>query len=295
MYEPASILQLVVFNAIRTPAAQAALHTIRARGSRSARYSCAEFPLRFAGRRSPRANAAVNAPGTALADILRNANNAGPQLAAFVFDVKEYEQRNSTVGTNPLEILIIDENVVRAAILEDGLRDAGNVVIHHIRETHDLLARVAAINPDVILIDLENPSRDTLEQMFQVSRWARRPIAMFVDKSDSASVQAAIDAGVSAYVVDGLRRERVKSVLDVTISRFQVFNRLNNELTEARSALEERKLVEQAKAVIMRQRDLSEPDAYALLRRTAMNDGRKVVDIARSVVTAAKLLERDSS
>jgi response regulator NasT len=201
----------------------------------------------------------------------------------------------SKVSSKPLEVLIIDENVVRATILEEGLRDAGDIVVHHIRDMDCLLARVAAINPDVILIDLENPSRDTLEQMFQVSRWAKRPIAMFVDKSDSDSVQAAIDAGVSAYVVDGLRRERVKSVLDVTISRFHVFNRLHEELSEARNALEERKLIEQAKGIVMKQKRLTEPEAYALLRRTAMNEGRKVAEIARSLVTAAALLDRDSS
>ena len=122
----------------------------------------------------------------------------------------------------PLRILIIDENAVRAAILEEGLREANvaptdALVIHHIRDTVKLLPRIASIDPDVILIDLENPSRDTLEQMFQVSRLARRPIAMFVDKSDSETVQAAVDAGVSAYVVDGLRKDRVKPILDVTI------------------------------------------------------------------------------
>lgn len=198
------------------------------------------------------------------------------------------------MSSKPLEVLIIDENVVRATIIEQGLRDAGDVVVHHIRDMHGLLARVAAINPDVILIDLENPSRDTLEQMFQVSRWAKRPIAMFVDRSDSDSVQAAIDAGVSAYVVDGLRRERVKSVLDVTVSRFHVFNRLNEELSEARTALEERRIIEQAKAIVMKRKNLSEPDAYALLRRTAMNEGRKVAEIARSLVTAAALLDKES-
>jgi two-component system, response regulator / RNA-binding antiterminator len=198
----------------------------------------------------------------------------------------------------PLRILIIDENAVRAAILEDGLRDAhasdggeDAVVIHHIRDTQKLLPRIGAIDPDVILIDLENPSRDTLEQMFQVSRLARRPIAMFVDKSDSATVQAAVDAGVSAYVVDGLRKERVKPILDVTISRFHAFDRLQTELHEAKSALEERKVIEQAKAILMKQRDLSEEDAYVLLRRTAMNQNRKIADLARSLVAAAVLLD----
>ncbi len=195
-----------------------------------------------------------------------------------------------------LRILIIDENAVRAAILEDGLRfasngeDAGALEIHHVREMTNLLPRIAGVDPDVILIDLENPSRDTLEQMFQVSRLARRPIAVFVDKSDSATVQAAIDAGVSAYIVDGLRKERVKSILDVTISRFHAFDRLQNELQQAKSALDERKIIDQAKAILMQQRGCSEDDAYMLLRRTAMNQNRKIAELARSLVAAAALL-----
>lgn len=235
-------------------------------------------------------------PGTGcpLAGLHRNAHQCRTTVHDSCIGSCSNREVLSPVTSKPLEILIIDENVVRATILEDGLRDAGNVIVHHIRDMDGLLARVAAINPDVILIDLENPSRDTLEQMFQVSRWAKRPIAMFVDKSDSDSVQAAIDAGVSAYVVDGLRRERVKSVLDVTISRFHVFNRLHEELSEARTALEERKLIEQAKGIVMKQKGLTEPEAYSLLRRTAMNEGRKVADIARSVVTAAELFGKDS-
>jgi response regulator NasT len=197
----------------------------------------------------------------------------------------------------PLRILIIDENAVRAAILEDGLRvanmDEGGAApkVHHIRDMVDLLPRIVAIDPDVILIDLENPSRDTLEQMFRVSRSARRPIAMFVDKSDSATVQAAIDAGVSAYVVDGLRKERVRSILDVTISRFHAFDRLQSELLEAKSALEDRKIIDQAKAILMKQRGCSEDEAYVLLRRTAMNQNRKIAELARSLIAAAALLQ----
>jgi len=199
------------------------------------------------------------------------------------------------MGHRSLRILIIDENAVRAAILEEGLRVASSeegdtLEIHHIRDMVNVLPRIAAVDPDVILIDLENPSRDTLEQMFQVSRLARRPIAMFVDKSDSASVQAAIDAGVSAYVVDGLRKERVRSILDVTISRFHAFDRLQNELQQAKSALEDRKIIDQAKAILMKQRGLSEDDAHVLLRRTAMNQNRKIAELARSLVAAAALL-----
>jgi response regulator NasT len=162
--------------------------------------------------------------------------------------------------------------------------------IHNIRDMKNLLPRIVGVDPDVILIDLENPSRDTLEQMFQVSRVARRPIAMFVDKSDSATVQAAIDAGVSAYVVDGLRKERVKSILDVTISRFHAFDRLQSELKEAKSALEDRKIIDQAKAILMKKRGCAEDEAYVLLRRTAMNQNRKIAELARSLVAAAALL-----
>jgi two-component system, response regulator / RNA-binding antiterminator len=203
----------------------------------------------------------------------------------------------------PLRILIIDANAVRAAILEDGLREAsandpeaqGAVVIHHIvRDPLDLLPRISSIDPDVILIDLENPSRDTLEQMFQVSRLARRPIAMFVDQSDSQSVRAAIDAGVSAYVVDGLRKERIKSILDVTISRFHLFERLRAELSEAKSALEDRKVIEKAKAILMKEKKLTEEQAYDRLRRTAMNQNRKIIDLARSLLTASSLLDGGS-
>ena len=111
---------------------------------------------------------------------------------------------------SPLQIVIVDDSPIRAAILEEGLREAGYTHVLRIEGTANLLARISAIDPDVILIDLENPSRDVLEQMFQVSRVVKRPIAMFVDQSDTASIQASVDAGVSAYIVDGLKKERIK-------------------------------------------------------------------------------------
>ena len=122
-----------------------------------------------------------------------------------------------------LKIAIVDENPVRAAILEEGLREAGHYNVARIAEWTNLLARLMALDPDVVLIDLENPSRDVLEQMFQMSRAVKRPIAMFVDQSDTASIQASVDAGVSAYVVDGLKNERIKHILDMSISRFKAF------------------------------------------------------------------------
>jgi response regulator NasT len=190
-----------------------------------------------------------------------------------------------------LKIVIVDKNPIRAAILEDGLREAGHVQVVHIDATAHLLARVYAIDPDVILIDLENPSRDVLEQMFQVSRAVRRPVAMFVDQSDAASIEAAVDAGVSAYIVGGLRKDRVKNILDLCISRFNAISRLQNELDRTRSALEERKVIDRAKGILMKVKNLSEESAYALLRKTAMNENKKIVEVAQSVITAAELFK----
>lgn len=192
-----------------------------------------------------------------------------------------------------LNIIVIDENPIRAAILEEGLREAGYSRISHIAEMTNLLDRIYAIDPDVIIIDLENPSRDVLEQMFQVSRSVRRPVAMFVGQSDGVAIQAAVDAGVSAYIVDGLKKERVRPILDMTLSRFRAFSRLQGELAAAREALEARKVIERAKGILMKQRRIGEEEAYALLRRTAMNQKRKLLDIAQSIVTVAALLSED--
>jgi response regulator NasT len=190
-----------------------------------------------------------------------------------------------------LNIVIVDDSPVRAAILEAGLREAGYVNVLRIEGTAKLLARIYAIDPDVILIDLENPSRDVLEQMFQVSRIVKRPVAMFVDQADSASIQASVDAGVSAYIVNGLKKERIKSILDLCISRFNAFSRLQSELEQTKSALEERKVIDRAKGILMKAKNLSEEQAYALLRKTAMNENRKIAEVAQSVVTAAELFK----
>lgn len=190
-----------------------------------------------------------------------------------------------------VKIAIVDENPVRAAILEEGLREAGFTAVERIGEMANLLARIYAIDPDVILIDLENPSRDILEQMFQVSRAVRRPIAMFVDQSDTASIQASVDAGVSAYIVDGFRKERIKSIIDLCVSRFTAFARLQDELDRAKSALEERKVIERAKGILMKLKGLTEEQAYVLMRSTAMREKKKIADIAQSIVTASDILK----
>ena len=189
-----------------------------------------------------------------------------------------------------LSILIIDENRIRASIIEDGLREAGHARVVVLHDVKQVTRTIQNSDPDVIVIDLENPQRDTLEHFFSLSRVVQRPIAMFVDRSDRAMIEKSVEAGVSAYFVDGLRKERIKPILDMAISRFNAFAKLRQELAEVRSELEDRKIVDRAKGILMKTRSISEAEAYALLRSTAMNQNRKLVEIAQSLITAADLL-----
>ncbi|MES2441526.1 MAG: ANTAR domain-containing protein [Pseudomonadota bacterium] len=189
-----------------------------------------------------------------------------------------------------MRIAIIDESGLRATILEEGLREAGFDDIEVVPAQGAFVARLERMAPDVVLMNLGNPSRDSLEEMLVVSRALARPIAMFVDQSDDAMIGAAIDAGVSAYVVDGLRKDRVKPILDLAIRRFHAFAKLQAELVEARTELAERKTIDRAKAILMESRKLGEAEAYALLRSTAMNQGRRIADVADALITAASLL-----
>ena len=189
-----------------------------------------------------------------------------------------------------LTVAVIDPSRARAAILEDGLRAAGVGSVVVVADGPDLQARVALLKPDVIVVHLESPSRDVLEQMSGLARHVERPVAMFVDRSDKSMMQTAVDAGISAYVIDGLRAERIKPILDIAILRHNAFARLQRELDEARSELADRKVIDRAKGILMSRRGLTEDDAYKLLRKQAMNEKRKIIDIARAIVTAADLL-----
>jgi response regulator NasT len=190
-----------------------------------------------------------------------------------------------------LRILVIDVNRIRASVIEGGLLEAGYRHVTVLTETDAVMRNIIECDPDMIFIDLGNPNRDSLEAAFAVSKAVGRPIAMFVDRSDAAAMTAAIDAGVSAYIVDGLRKERVKPILDLAIARFNAFSRLQRELEETRSALAERKVIERAKGILMRNKGVGEKDAYDLLRKSAMRQNRKLAEVAEGLVLAAGLLE----
>ncbi|MFN3473212.1 MAG: ANTAR domain-containing response regulator [Blastomonas sp.] len=189
-----------------------------------------------------------------------------------------------------MRIAIIDTSTTRAAIISDGLREAGLNDLVIVDHAAGLAAQIERAAPEVVLINLENPSRDMLEDFFAMSRALARPIAMFVDQSDAESTCAAVDAGVSAYVVDGLSKQRIKPVLDLAIRRFQAFSRLQAELAEARTALADRQAIDRAKAILMKRKGLDEPAAYALLRNHAMRSNRRIAEVAEAIVTSEALM-----
>lgn len=189
-----------------------------------------------------------------------------------------------------MRIAVIDDSTARAAIIRDGLSDIPECEISVLSERHGLLAEITAIDPDIVLMDLGNPSRDVLEEYFAVSRALSRPIAMFVDQSDDDAIAASIDAGVSAYVVDGLSAGRIRPLLDLAVRRFNAFRRLEAELESVRGKLAERETIDRAKRILMDGKGVTEPEAYGELRAKAMQSNRRIVEIAEAVVTAHELM-----
>ena len=189
-----------------------------------------------------------------------------------------------------LKVIVVEADRDRAMMIVDGLRESGDIEIEVIGDETALARRVADSSPDVVLIDLAHPARDAMEELALASGPLDRPVAIFADRTDPAAMKAAIEAGVSAYVVDGLERHRVRPVLDAAVARFQMFKRMRTELTAAKAALAERKTIDRAKGLLMSARGLNEEEAYALLRKTAMNQGRKLFEVAEALVTASELL-----
>ncbi len=189
-----------------------------------------------------------------------------------------------------LRVLVVDEDRPRAALLEQALSDAGYSVIARIDTSENLPGEVHRHQPDVIIVDLDSPDRDTLEHMHTISRDQPRPIVMFAENDDSDAIHKAIKAGVSAYIVDGLNSKRVKPVMEVAIARFREYQALRDELERTKVSLEERKLVDRAKALLIKRQGMSEEEAYQALRKLAMDRGIKLVEAARNIISVLDLL-----
>jgi len=194
-----------------------------------------------------------------------------------------------------LRVILIDDEPGRAAEVSAALTAEGFAVVGQFPTGAGLQRRVAELQADIIVVDIESPDRDVLESMRQVSFGhgdcaQGRPVVMFAQDGAPETIRAAIEAGVSAYVVDGLKPERVKPVVDVAIARFAQFQELRSELDKAKSTLAERKLVERAKGILMKRRRCDEEEAYRLMRKMAMDQKSRLVDIANKIIEAAELL-----
>lgn len=191
---------------------------------------------------------------------------------------------------DPLSIVVVEPDPDRARLIAETLGASGENDVHIIGSESGLARAVSARNPDIVLMDIASPSRDVLEELTLASSPMERPVAMFVDRSDDGLTRAAIEAGVSAYVVDGMRPERIRPVIDAAIARFQMFQQMRAELEATKRALEERKIIDRAKGLIMKARGVDEDEAYALLRRAAMDQGKRVAEVAEALVSSAGLL-----
>ena len=189
-----------------------------------------------------------------------------------------------------LKVMLVDEQPERQAVVAEMLRTVGCEVVASLTPEDDLLAQVADVRPDVVIIDMESPSRDTLESLRSVQSAIPRPMVMFSQDDNGETIRRAVDAGVSAYIVDGIKAERVRPILEAAMARFEQYQALEAELNKTRDQLESRKKVDRAKGILMKERNLSEEDAYALLRKTAMAQNKKISEIAEVIISAVDLL-----
>lgn len=191
---------------------------------------------------------------------------------------------------NKIKVMLVDENGGRSAVVERALLDNGYDVVGRVTTEEDIPLVLQKIDTDVVIFSMESPNEDILASMQSINQLIPKPVVMFTEKSDSDTIAKAVKAGVSAYVVDGLNESRIKPIMDVAIARFREFQALKEELTQTKSDLADRKVIDKAKGIIMKQRNCSEDDAYKALRKLAMDRNEKIVNMARSVIEVSELL-----
>ena len=189
-----------------------------------------------------------------------------------------------------MRVLVVDESTERAELLRAALLLAGHEVTAALSSPLALLHTIEQLAPDVIVINTDSPSRDVLEHLVMVSQHTPRPVVMFTSDGSEQAIRAATRAGVSAYVVDGLDQHRIKTIVDVAVARFEEMQDLRDQLTEANTQLAERKVIERAKGLLMKSRNLDEQAAFATLRKAAMDRKLKLSEVAQRIVGAADLL-----
>lgn len=191
-----------------------------------------------------------------------------------------------------IRVMLVDARAQRRDALAAALAAEGIDLVASVSPEDDLCGSVTRHAPDVVLIDIDSPSRDTLESLRTVQASQPRPMVMFTQDDDGDTIRRAIHAGVSAYVVDGIERRRVRPIVEAAIARFAQYRSLEDELVRARTKLSERKVIERAKGIIMQQQGISEDEAFQAMRRLAMRKNRRLAEIAESVVAAAELWQK---
>jgi response regulator NasT len=193
-------------------------------------------------------------------------------------------------SSQPLRVVVMDDDPDRARAVKEALLADGVEVVAILGSGLELLSRIDALAPDLLIADIDNPDRDMLEGLRRVGQECDRPVVMFAQDGRAETIRAAVEAGVAAYVVDGLQPERVKPVIDVAIARFAQVRALRAELNKAKTSLAERKLVDKAKGILMKSRQCGEEEAYGAMRKMAMDRKLRLIDIANKIIAAADLL-----
>lgn len=188
-----------------------------------------------------------------------------------------------------IKVLLVDENSGRSAVVERALLDNGYAVVGRITTEEDIPEILNKIETDVVIYSMDSPDDEILESIQSINRHTPKPVVMFADKSDSDTISRAVKAGVSACIVDGLSNSRIKPIMDVAIARFREFQALKDELTKTKTDLADRKIIDKAKGIIMKQRNISEDDAYKALRKLAMDRNEKIADVAKNVIEVSEL------
>jgi two-component system, response regulator / RNA-binding antiterminator len=190
---------------------------------------------------------------------------------------------NPDSGTS-VRVMLVDDNPQRAQLVEDRLWASGFEVVSVIPSATGLLFQIEQHSPDIILIDLESPDRDVLESLSIVNHHNPKPVVMFTQEDDPEYINQAVNAGISTYMLGGINPEQVKPVIDVALAQFRSFHSLKSELTQTKNQLEDRKLIEQAKGLLMAHQKVSEEEAHRLLNKLAMDTNQRLPDVAKTVL-----------
>jgi response regulator NasT len=200
--------------------------------------------------------------------------------------LKSTSKKNEQVSdSSALRLLLIDENTQRSELVASALDNSIYKIMHIANSDANLLKQVDQLQPDIIVIDVESPNRDILESLHTIKNYNPKPVVMFSGEQDTHKINQSIESGVSAYVVGGIDPSRVKPILDAAVARFKEYQKLKTELSETKHQLASRKVIDQAKRLLMKYKNLDEDQAFRTIRKTSMDTGQKLEDVAKTIVS----------